>query len=132
MKKFLASVASVAMIGSATAQGIPGPEQGREMGKDGWYMPNSGLRVVCNSADKVMDFVQKQHGEQVVFTGLSQVGQNQAGWILAVNPEKSGWTIMVMDGKRACIISSGTDATAYEIDSSKAAESGSKTSKHGL
>jgi hypothetical protein len=31
MKKFLASVASVAMIGSATAQGIPGPEQGREM-----------------------------------------------------------------------------------------------------
>lgn len=132
MKKFLASVASVAMIGSATAQGIPGPEQGREMGKDGWYMPNNGLRVVCNKMDKTMEFVQKQHGEQVIFTGMSQVGQGQAGWVLAVNPEKGSWSILLVDGKHACVVGSGTDATAYEIDSSKSAEPGTKTGKRPL
>jgi hypothetical protein len=119
MKKFLAAIAVATLSVSSFAQPQEGgiPETGRKLNKDGWYMPQQGLNVICNDVDKAMDFLQKGQGEQVLFTGMAEVPGH--GWALTVNPESGAWTILLMNPKKACVVGSGNRPNLYQPDVTK-------------
>ena len=83
----------------------------------GFFLP-AAAQPVCGPRDVILDGLREQHGEVVIWSGVSSRG----GYVELFQSQQRTWSLLVTSGRNACLFSAGEGGQQFLMRFGEAGE----------
>lgn len=83
----------------------------------GFFVP-AAAQPICGPRAAILDGLRKQHGEVVIWSGVSTAG----GYVELYQSQRRTWRLLVTTGRNACLFSAGESGQQFLMRFGKAGE----------
>ena len=83
----------------------------------GFFLP-AAAQPICGPRDEILDGLRERYGEVVIWSGVSSRG----GYVELFQSQRRTWSLLVTNGRNACLFSAGDDRQQFLMKFGKAGE----------